>query len=300
MQFEHILGYLTVGVAILDTNNLHILYVNSYLHSLLKEPWNHQDVVGHHIEEVLPEEVRIITLPLLQHVAITGEEIQHSEVSYEGFLAKRGRTYWKISIKRSHNPTKQEEHVEEQQIGYSLVILIEDVTDTVRSRLNVNAFYNISSAIAGPYSLPQVLERILQAVQQMVGSNRCAVMLMDHSLRGIEERIPGYENFSRKSSDVPITAVIAAQKGLHSSSHDWHPLVGKKLLLGRVASERHTIVITDTHRFPSLELPFVDDKGAPRRPGSVLCVPIFEPYPPTGVEDISRTSNSECSSFPEN
>ncbi len=49
-QLEYILGNIAVGVAILDPTNLSILYVNSYLHSLLDEPWSSQDLSQHSVE----------------------------------------------------------------------------------------------------------------------------------------------------------------------------------------------------------------------------------------------------------
>src|SRR5918911_5349388 len=97
---EYLLEQLSVGVAILDSANWRIRYVNTYLHSLLPEPWNTQDVVGHRVEEILPEELHDLVLSLLHHVLLTGERIHYSEVPYEGFLETRGRTYWKISIER--------------------------------------------------------------------------------------------------------------------------------------------------------------------------------------------------------
>src|SRR5207302_9769266 len=36
---------------------------------------------------------------------------------------------------------------------------------------------------------------------------------------------------------------------------------------------------------PEIEFPLLDDNGIPRRPGSVLCVPIFEPVPNPGMSD---------------
>jgi PAS domain S-box-containing protein len=38
-------------------------------------------------------------------------------------------------------------------------------------------------------------------------------------------------------------------------------------------------VITDTSTTPEMNFPLLDDGGIPRRPGSALCIPIFEPTP---------------------
>ena len=53
--------------------------------------------------------------------------------------------------------------------------------------------------------------------------------------------------------------------------------MSEQLLLGHAMRERRTLVITDTRMMPEMNLPLLDDGGTPRRPGSVLCIPIFEP-----------------------
>src|SRR5260370_37868734 len=42
---------------------------------------------------------------------------------------------------------------------------------------------------------------------------------------------------------------------------------------------RHSLIIPDTSAGPDIEFPLLDDDGIPRRPGSVLSLPIFEPNP---------------------
>src|SRR5438309_1224892 len=98
VQLEHILNYLSVGVAILDATNLRVLYINPYLHSLLEKSWQQREITEQRLEDILPEAVYQLALPLLQQVAVTGEGIRHQEVPYEGFLETRGRTYWEICI----------------------------------------------------------------------------------------------------------------------------------------------------------------------------------------------------------
>ncbi|HLZ56796.1 MAG TPA: PAS domain-containing protein [Ktedonosporobacter sp.] len=314
-QLEYILGHVSIGVAIVDATSLRIRYANPYLLSLLDEPWCYQGVVGRHVEEVVPPEVSQVALPLLQQVATTGEHLQYAEVPYEGVLEARGRTYWRISIERSSSsgtssaPSDGPPRIggqagaerrrgeepkgarpysdidssrdtvpfpaEEQQ---PLLITIEDVTESVRSRLHLNAIHNISSAIAEASALPLVLDRILQALQEMVGSHRCAIFLLDSPMPDPEMRFSGYEEPQRSG---PRTATIAAHKNVHPSSQDWHPLVNDRTLLGHVIQDHHTLVIPDTTSIPTIILPFLDDHGIPRRPGSVLCVPIFEPHTPT-------------------
>lgn len=292
VQPEHILRYLTVGVAILDTTSLRILYINPYLHSLLEKPWNERDIVGLSIQDILPKETYALVFPLLQRVVATGEGIHLPEVPYEGYLEERGRTYWEIGIER---PAPSSTQAQEQE--NTLLITVKDVTDTVRSRLHLKAIRRISSAIAGAYALPRVLDRILQAVQEMIGasSTRCAILLIEHSVSGIDERNPMYEELPKVVSDLPQTVTVAAHKGLHLSSHDWHPLVSEQILLGRAAKEGHTLIITDTKNIPRVALPWLDDQGVAKRPGSVLCVPIYEPQPPTDDNDIPSAMGQSAS-----
>src|SRR5438270_1377201 len=274
-QLEHILQHMSVGVAILDCSDLRLQYANPFLLSLLEqlEPsWRPQAVVGHCLDEIIPDELRRIAIPLLQQVCSTGERLSWSDMPFEGFLAARGRTYWRVSIERASNAEEQLP-AEIRHADDTLLITIEDVTELARSRLYVNAIDSITSAIAGPFALPQVLDRILHAVQEMVGSTRCAVLLIDHSVSGREFR---YSNQQRHTEPAP-TVTIAAQKGVHLRSQDWRPQLSEQLLLGHVVRDRHTLVITDTSTLPEMDFPLLDDGGTPRRPGSVLCIPIFEP-----------------------
>ncbi len=290
-QLEYILGNIVVGVAILDPTSLSVLYVNSYLHSLLDEPWSSQDLSQHSIEEVIPPKLAAKIVPLLRQVAESKEPIHHSEVPYEGFLESRGRTYWRVTVEYKSKFREAEHSLP------TLLVTIEDVTTTVRSRLHLNAIHYITSAIAGPSSLHLVLERILQALHEMVGSKRCAVFLMDQSLPSAEIYPWGQEEISHLLVDLPHNATMAAQHGVHQQSQDWHPQVNERTLLGRAVRERCTIIITDTSTTPEIELPLLDKKGLPCRPGSVLCVPIFEPR----LEPTSTiTLNEQAETVPVN
>ncbi|GAC1389065.1 MAG: hypothetical protein NVS4B11_06700 [Ktedonobacteraceae bacterium] len=263
-QIEALLGCLSVGIAVLDSTNLRIRYLNSYLRTRIEDNWDLENGAGRRIEELLPEEVRENVLACLRHVATTGESIHYAELPYEGFLQTRGRTYWRVTIKKA---------LEHEILGFpnTLLVTIEDMTETVRSRLHLKAIHYISSAIVGAYALPLVLDRILHSACEMIGSTKCAVLLIEHSISGddvAQHTIP----------DTKRRATIAAQKGVHVSSQEWRPIISKRLLLGRVERERHTLAITDTTTFSELDLPFLDDHGTPRPPGSVLCIPIFEPH----------------------
>ena len=90
---------------------------------------------------------------------------------------------------------------------------------------------------------------------------------------------------------------MAAQHGVHQQTQDWHPQVNEHTLLGRAVRERHTIIIPNTSTTPEIELPLLDKKGRPCTPGSVLCVPIFEPH----LESSSTvTLNDQTESIPVN
>ena len=85
---------------------------------------------------------------------------------------------------------------------------------------------------------------------------------------------------------------VAAQKGIHLSSKDWHPQVNEQLLLGQVVRDRRTMIVTDTSKEPELALPLLDANGIALRPGSVLCVPIYEPVPNHSAGDDSTFNGS--------
>jgi PAS domain S-box-containing protein len=302
-QLESIFQHMSVGVAILDCPDLRLLYANPYLLSLLDqahEAGRPQAIISHSLYEIIPEELLRIALPLLQQACSTGQRMSWSDIPYEGFLATRGRTYWRVSVERSEREAESLSISERHETRHTfaplapLLVTIEDVTELARSRLYVNAIDSISSAIVGPFALPLVLERILQAVQDMVGSTRCAILLIDDWESGSDFRYPGYAGVdpdlsrgerseepgeTHTQADTPSTVTIAAQKGVHLRSQDWHPQLSEQLLLGRVARDRRTLVITDTSTTPEMNFPLLDDEGIPRRPGSALCIPIFEPTP---------------------
>lgn len=277
VQFEYIFGQISLGVAILESDDLRIRYANPFLRSLLNEPWCHQDVVGQRVSDVLPEIVEQAALPIMRDVIVTGERVCLTEVPYEGFIESRGRTYWRISIERTPVSLLKETLSEKPKtVQPSLSLTLEDMTESVRSRLHLNAIHHISAVIAGPSALPQVLERILQALRELVGATRCAILLADQS--AADMHLVGYEEQPNTAQKSARTAHIAAFKGIHPVSQEWHPTINDHLLLDRVRQSGHALIITDTSTIPDVDLPFVDDDGRPRRPGSVLCVPIIEPY----------------------
>lgn len=288
-QLEYILGRMPVGVAILDCTDLRIRYVNPYLLSLLEESWRSQGVIGQHLAEIAPAEVLTVALPILQQVCSSGQSKRFSDIPYEGFLKTRGRTYWRVSIEPSPDfasdaGAQEQAGAGAQELsnaGGALLVTVEDETNLVRSRLHIKAIHNVSSAIAGPLALPQVLDHILQAVQEMVGSTRCAVILIDQPISGPELLDPGLAEFQLSEKHSPAdsapTISVAAQRGVHLSSQDWRPEVSEHVLVGLVTHYRRSLVIEDTSAVPEIEFPLLDDEGLPRRPGSVLCVPIFEP-----------------------
>ncbi len=275
VQLEHIPGRGSVGVAILNAASLRIRYANPYILALIEEPESSQNAVGRHVDEVLPEKVRDVALPLFEYVAQSGQAVYYAEVPYEGSLETRGRTYWRISIERSVATPPAQSSREDQQ--FELLVVVEDVTDMVRSRLHLQAIHSITSAIAGPSALPLVLDRILQALQELVGANRCAVLLIDTPAASPEAQGADYKGEAHHAPEGR-RVTIAAQKGIHPRSQGWHPLISRRILLSQILREGDKCVISDTDTIPLLDLPLLNDNGRSKRPGSVLSVPIFEPY----------------------
>ena len=278
-QLERILTHMSLGVCILGSADMRLRYVNPYLLSLLDQPVQAEDVLGKPLRDILTDELFQAVIPFLQQARTTGKRKQWDAIPYEGFLAARGRTYWRVTIEGTTAIQPQQPPSSGDEAA--LLITIEDVTELVRSRLYVNAIHSISSAIMGPFALPRVLDRILQAVQEMVGSTRCAILLIEHSVSGVEFRYPG--SIHQPSPEIseaaskPPTVTIAAQKGMHIRSQDWRPQLSEQLLLGRVVREQQAVIIRDTSTVPEMNFPLLDDDGTPRRPGSALCIPIFEP-----------------------
>ncbi|HVB75510.1 MAG TPA: PAS domain-containing protein [Ktedonobacteraceae bacterium] len=283
---EYILAHVSIGLAILDADTLRVLYINPYCLSLLEEPWRSQGATNHALQEVLPSSAISPVEVQLRRAIAARQTLHFNDVPYEGFLETRGRTYWNVEItpdwSGSLNPLFSGQSASDQgRPTQTVLITLEDVTNKVRARMHIDAIHYISSAIAGPFALPQVLDRILQAVQELVGSTRCAILLLEDSISGNEAGGvggPGQDRMEPEyKENTPSRATIAAQKGLHLSSQGWRPRVGEHLLLGQVMQMRRSLVIPNTNLRPEIEYPLLDDNGTPRRPGSVLCVPIFEP-----------------------
>lgn len=276
-QLQHILGRITVGVAILDCTTLRVLYTNAYLASFCSELWHTQEPVGRHVNEILPIDMYQLAHPLFEHVCTTGEKISLSEIPYEGLLETRGRTYWHISLELFSS-------TQETLDGRTLLVMVEDVTTSVRTRLQLEALHHISAAIAGQSPLRDVLDRILLAMQDLVGSKRCAVLLIDEAdeEETAEHGTPALTNMheTENTPNQPIPAVtIMAQKGLYADAENWHPRVSRRLLLRKVLHTRQALVVPDTSTMPEIDFPILDDYGQPRRPGAVVCVPILETLP---------------------
>jgi signal transduction histidine kinase len=272
---EFILAHTSIGLAILDAATLRVLYVNPYLLSLLDEPRRSQGAAGHFLADFLPASTVKTIEEQLREASANRQTLHFNDIPYEGYLETRGRTYWNVCIKTDWRGVLYSMFADQLSAPSSrdeqlLLVTIEDVTDKMRSRMHIDAIHYISSAIAGPFALPRVLDRILQAVQELVGSTRCAILLLEDSISGSEED---------STTDTPPRVTVAAQKGLHLSSQNWRPQVGEHLLLGQVMQMRHSLVIPNTNLLPEIEFPLLDDNGTPRRPGSVLSVPIFEPVP---------------------
>lgn len=276
-QLQHILERMTVGVAILDCSTFCVLYANSYLVSFFPDAYQAQGLLGKPINEILSADIYQLAEPLFQQVCKTEQKIVLSDIPYEGFLETRGRTYWRISLEMAPP-------VEEQPEKRTLFIMLEDLTSSVRSRLQLEAIHHISAAIAGQSPLHDVLDRILLAMQELVGSKRCAVLLIDQEEDETTAARKYLENESPVSSQpgqsepVPIVRIVA-QQGLFAGADDWHPRVNERLLMHEVLHTRQALVVQDTSTMPEMNFPILDDAGHPRRPGSVVCVPILETLP---------------------
>ncbi|HET8845297.1 MAG TPA: ATP-binding protein, partial [Ktedonobacteraceae bacterium] len=161
------------------------------------------------------------------------------------------------------------------------LVVLEDITSAVRSRLQLEAIRHISAAIAGQSPLHNVLDRILLAMHELVGSKRCAVLLIDEEEDETTAEEPDQENKSQETIPTVSTPVvrIVAQQGLYEGAQDWHPRVSERLLLHEVLRTRQPLIIQDTSSTPEIDFPILDDNGIPRRPGSVVCVPILETLP---------------------
>src|SRR5262249_21523193 len=157
---------------------------------------------------VLPEIVAQAALPILHEVLATGEPVYLAEVPYEGFIESRGRTYWRISIERTPTSLLEEIPAEKpREVQPSLSLALEDITENVRSRLHLSAIHHTSAVIAGPSALPQVLERILQALQELVGATRCAILLADQPVT--DTRLTEYDEQTSIIQETARTARIA-------------------------------------------------------------------------------------------
>ena len=267
---EDVLGVQSVGVAILDAPTQSIRYINPYLNEIITMLWQHPCAIGERVTQIVPESLHGYVVPLLTQVAATHERIELAEVPFEGFLEVRGRTYWNVTLEYRAALAQGAADV--------LLVTMKEITELVRARLHIQAIHAISSAQAGPASLPLVLERILQVLKETFGSKRCAIFVLDHSMPAIETRLADLEDIDPAAASAPQQARLVAQLGIHSLSHEWHEPVEDNVLLATVVRERRTRILTDTNACPQLNFPFLEHQGEPHRPGSVLCVPIFAPH----------------------
>src|SRR5207245_10403156 len=106
---------------------------------------------------------------------------------------------------------EEQDAINLQHTDLRLLITINDETNQVRSSLHLSAIHLISSAILERFALPQVLDSILLAVQDLVGSTRCAILLLDHTVS------VSYQDKNDLLEKSTPHAVIAAQNGMHVS-----------------------------------------------------------------------------------
>src|SRR5258708_4033642 len=101
---DQILGQMAVGVALLDCAELRLRYANPYMLSLLDQSRRNQEVIGLCLEDLIPNEMSKLILPFLQQVCSSGQRMSWSDIPFEGFLATRGRTYWRVSVELISSP----------------------------------------------------------------------------------------------------------------------------------------------------------------------------------------------------
>ncbi len=255
-HFEVLFGRFSVGMVVLDDIELRVRYLNTYLLKQLQKYGRNEDIQGKSIAEFLPEHIRESVLAYLRTLPATENVIQYNELPFDGLVYSRGRTYWHVIIQK-------------RDIDQTLLILLEDVTEEVRSRLQLHAIYTLSTAIAGTYALPLVLDRVLSSVHELVGATHCAVLLVE-SLNVRNE----YE----RSSSFVRRATLAAQHGVSKAYHDWRPAITEQLLLYQVEREQHTIAVPNTSTMPGITLPALATPEGSVHPQAVLCIPIFEPF----------------------
>ncbi len=299
-RLEHILNQMPIGAAILDCASLSVEFVNASALSFLPDHLKAQDIVGLPLDKVLPPDLFARALSQLQAACLSGQHLTFNDIPYEGFLEDRGRTYWHINLEPLPARPSLEAPItrkgrrlrttKNDRSSTRMLLLIEDVTAQVRSRLHLKAIHFITSVLTDPYALHLVLDRVLLAVQEMVGSTRCAILLADnsHTNIDIDFQVPGLEN--AQSYHTPTTITVAAQIGLHSSNTTWKAPISEGILFGQVARSRRSLVLSDTSLTPLYDLPLVDNKGEAARPGSVLVVPIFEPGASHGGLDLQDPS----------
>src|SRR6202011_1890769 len=95
---EFILAHTPVGLVVLDAATMRVLYTNSYLLSLLDEPWRSQGVAGHVLVDFLPTSTLTVIEDQLRDASANRKALHFNDIPYEGFLETRGRTYWNVSI----------------------------------------------------------------------------------------------------------------------------------------------------------------------------------------------------------
>jgi hypothetical protein len=78
IQLEPILQHMSVGIVLLDCANFRVRYANPYLISLLEKRWHAEGVVDQPVEEVIPDELREIALPILHEACATGQRMSWS------------------------------------------------------------------------------------------------------------------------------------------------------------------------------------------------------------------------------
>lgn len=284
---EDLLDTMSVGIAIIDATNLHLLYVNPCLNTMLTSFNPLIPIQGQHITTFCPAHMHPFIQQILAHVDITGQRLHYQELPYDGLQESVGRTYWNVTIDLHYiqHPDNTDPYTQFQSPTRALVVTLEDVTQRVQTQRYLTALQSISTVLLGPAALNTILERILSALDTLTDARHSSIMLLEHG-----------PTISPTTSDPQVLTdqaspgvMLAAHKGLAPTTPQWLPLTDSLSLPGHVWHEQQTLIITNTQTIPDLLLPILEQQETPRHPAAAISIPIFIQQP----LDITNTNDTD-------
>ncbi len=214
--FQTIVQNATVSIAVFDGAQLRLKWANPRYREILDERFRTGDIIGLHLEELIPSAAERGLTDVYRAVATSGEPHHDPEYEYSGF--RRGTTYWQWSLLPM--PTA------EKQVP-DLLLLASEITAAVHERKRVeelraeaerraeelrsahgqleqrtrelSALLNLSQQVISTLDLHQCFEAILDQLQATFDCDGAAILLQDKGTlttaahRGLlpEERAPG-------------------------------------------------------------------------------------------------------------